>query len=222
MSSCDFAPITIRSEFFVLRSQAHNEECWREHIQILSSCSWQPHSAFHFFRWACQPNYVLQGAERGERCALLLSPLRPSFKKPTTDVIEDGSQFTMFLTAPLLAFCQLIGLKFSDEDYDVYNDVNAIISTSFSEWEVMLCTTPSLDLVWAQVLCDPFLRRLILRFIFCRAVLTLFCLREESDQYLPVCIPELPDSFSPVSEYVQPTIRRLANHLNVADSFHLY
>ncbi|VFQ74324.1 unnamed protein product [Cuscuta campestris] len=165
---------------------------------------------------------VLQGSERGERCALLLSPLRPSYKKPTTDVIEDGSQFTMFLTAPLQAFCQLIGLKFSDEDYDVYNDVNAIISTSFSEWEVMLCTTPSLDLVWAQVLCDPFLRRLILRFIFCRAVLALFCLREESDQYLPVCIPELPDSFSPVSEYVQPTIRRLANHLNVSDSFHLY
>ncbi|VFQ89753.1 unnamed protein product [Cuscuta campestris] len=66
------------------------------------------------------------------------------------------------------------------------------------------------------------LNLLALRFIFCRAVLTLFCLREESDQYLPVCIPELPDSLSPVSEYVQPAIRRLANHLNVANSFHLY
>ncbi|CAH9088273.1 unnamed protein product [Cuscuta epithymum] len=165
---------------------------------------------------------VLQGAERGERCALLLSPLRPSFKNPSTDVILDGSQFTIFLTDPLQAFCQLVGLKVSDNNPDVYKDADAIISTSFSEWEIMLCTTPSLDLVWAQVLSDPFLRRLILRFIFCRAVLTLFILHEETDYHLPVCVPELPDSFNPNSESVQPNIRRLANHLKVADSFHVY
>nr|GMD56416.1 protein SCAI [Ipomoea batatas] len=165
---------------------------------------------------------VLQGAERGERCALLLSPLRPSFKNPSTDVIRDGSQFTLFLAAPLQAFCHLVGLKLSENDLDVYDSADEIISTAFSEWEVMLCTTPSLDLVWAQVLSDPLLRRLILRFIFCRAVLTLFCLREENDDYLPVCLPELPDSFSPNSESIKPTIRRLANHLKVADCFHLY
>nr|GMC67683.1 protein SCAI [Ipomoea batatas]GME11628.1 protein SCAI [Ipomoea batatas] len=162
---------------------------------------------------------VLQGAERGERCALLLSPLRPLFKKPSSGAMRNGSQFTFFLAAPLQAFCELVGINPIDDDLEHYNDAESIISTAFSEWEIMLCTTTSLDLVWAQVLSDPFLRRLLLRFIFCRAVFTLFCLREDSDQYLPVCLPELPDSFSPNSISVQPVIRRLANHLNVANCF---
>ncbi|KAF5960491.1 hypothetical protein HYC85_001700 [Camellia sinensis] len=163
--------------------------------------------------------FVLHGAERGETAALLLSPLRPSFK--TADVTQNGSQFTLFLTAPLQAFCQLVGLTCSDNDADVYNDADNVLSTSFSEWEVILCTSTMLDLVWAQVLSDPFLRRLILRFIFCRSVLTFFCLREDSDEYLPVCIPQLPNSVSPNSDVVQSAIFRLASHLDVADCFSL-
>ncbi|VFQ99775.1 unnamed protein product [Cuscuta campestris] len=160
---------------------------------------------------------VLHGAERGERCALLLSPLRPLYKTPNSDVMRNGSQFTFFLASPLQAFCELVGIKPNEDD----NDADTIISTAFSEWEIMLCTTSSLDLVWAQVLSDPFLRRLLLRFIFCRAVFTLYCLKENGDQYLPVCLPELPDSFSSNSAS-EPAIRRLATHLNVADCFHLW
>ncbi|XP_057492693.1 uncharacterized protein LOC130778206 isoform X2 [Actinidia eriantha] len=104
---------------------------------------------------------VLHGAERGETAALLLSPLRPTFK--SGNVTQNGSQFTLFLTAPLQAFCQLVGLKYSDDDADAYSDADDMLSTSFSEWEVILCTSTMLDLVWAQVLSDPFLRRLILR-----------------------------------------------------------
>ncbi|CAN4126745.1 unnamed protein product [Withania somnifera] len=59
---------------------------------------------------------VLHGAERGEKIALFLSPLRPSFKNPGIDVIQTGSQFTLFLAAPLQAFCQLVGLVSSDKD----------------------------------------------------------------------------------------------------------
>ncbi|CAI9109542.1 OLC1v1009380C1 [Oldenlandia corymbosa var. corymbosa] len=163
----------------------------------------------------------LHGAERGEMAALLLSPLRPSFKNPTeADFSHSGSQFTLFLTAPLQAFCQLVGLVFSDDDMDVFGDADSIISDAFSEWEKILCTTSSLHLVWAQVLSDHFLRRLILRFIFCRAVLTLFCIRESSDQYLPVCLPEFPKSLSPTSELVSSPVFRLANHLKVEKCFH--
>ncbi|XP_057492692.1 uncharacterized protein LOC130778206 isoform X1 [Actinidia eriantha] len=162
---------------------------------------------------------VLHGAERGETAALLLSPLRPTFK--SGNVTQNGSQFTLFLTAPLQAFCQLVGLKYSDDDADAYSDADDMLSTSFSEWEVILCTSTMLDLVWAQVLSDPFLRRLILRFIFCRAVLSRICSRDDSDQYLPVCLPQLPDSLSPNSEVVQSAVVRLASHLDVADSFHL-
>lgn len=60
---------------------------------------------------------IIHGSERGEPSALLLSPLRPSFKNPpNVDAIDNGSQFTLFLTCPLLAFCQLVGLSESDRE----------------------------------------------------------------------------------------------------------
>ncbi|KAL6222882.1 hypothetical protein ACLB2K_006272 [Fragaria x ananassa] len=163
---------------------------------------------------------VLHGAERGETAALFLSPLRPAFKNPAdADLMQNGSQFTFFLTAPLSAFCQLVGLSSSDTETDVYNSAEGILSDAFSKWEVILCTSTKMDLVWAQVMSDPFLRRLILRFIFCRAVLSLFCPPEDSEQYLPVCLPFLPSSVSPDSEVVQSCISRLAKHLRVDDCF---
>ncbi|KAG6773509.1 hypothetical protein POTOM_020791 [Populus tomentosa] len=162
---------------------------------------------------------VLHGAERGEPAALLLSPLRPAFKNPSgVDITHNGSQFTFFLTAPLQAFCQMVGIT-SDSDMDSYNDAEEILSLAFSEWEVILSTSKGLDLVWAQVLSDPFLRRLILRFIFCRSVLSVFCPPEDDEQYLPVCLPHLPSSVSARSEVVQSAIIQLANHLKVADCF---
>ncbi|XP_039036485.1 protein SCAI-like [Hibiscus syriacus] len=164
---------------------------------------------------------VLHGAERGEKAALLLSPLRPMFKDPShADIAQNGSQFTFFLTAPLQAFCQMVGFALSDSPIEVLNTAENILFTAFSKWEMILCKSPSLDLVWAQVLSDPFLRRLIVRFIFCRAVLYAFCPPEESDQYLPVCLPQLPTSLSPKADAVQSSVRQLATHLKVSDCFH--
>lgn len=60
---------------------------------------------------------IIHGSERGEPSALLLSPSKPSFKSPpNVDATENGSQFTLFLTAPLLAFCQVVGLSASDRE----------------------------------------------------------------------------------------------------------
>ncbi|XP_038720621.1 protein SCAI-like [Tripterygium wilfordii] len=163
---------------------------------------------------------VLHGAEMGETAAIILSPLKPAFKNQhSSGVVHNGSQFTFFLTAPLRAFCQMVGLSPSYTDADVYNNAQSILSTAFSAWEVILCTLTNLDLVWAQVLCDPFLRRLILRFIFCRSVLYLFCPPEEREQYLPVCLPHLPSSVSPSSDIVRSAVISLSNHFNVAGSF---
>ncbi|KAF2283946.1 hypothetical protein GH714_017497 [Hevea brasiliensis] len=160
-------------------------------------------------------------AERGEPSALLLSPLKPTFKNVAgVDTTHNGSQFTFFLTAPLQAFYQMVGLSSVSTDTDVYNDAEEMLSNAFSEWEVVLCTSNSLDLVWAQVLSDPFLRRLILRFIFCRSVLSTFCPPRDTEQYLPVCLPHLPSSVSPSSEVVRLAVLRLSNHLNVSDYFH--
>lgn len=164
---------------------------------------------------------ALRGAERGERAALLLSHGRPMFHDPSSaDLVQNGSQFTFFLTAPLQAFCQLVGLSTSDMDMDVYNKADTLLSSTFSEWEVILFTSDSLDQVWAQVLSDPFLRRLILRFIFCRSVLSMFCSSEDDNQYLPVCIPHLPGSLSPTSAMVQTNILQLATTLRVTRHFH--
>lgn len=60
---------------------------------------------------------VLRGAERGEPAALFLSPLSPSFKNLSgMDLTRHGSQFTFFLTAPLLAFCQLVDYNLNKDD----------------------------------------------------------------------------------------------------------
>ncbi|GLT33717.1 hypothetical protein SLA2020_082810 [Shorea laevis] len=164
---------------------------------------------------------VLHGAERGEKAALLLSPLRQVFKNPSSaDILHNGSQFTFFLTAPVQAFCQMIDLSLSGADVDLLNDAENILATAFSEWEVILCTSSNLDLVWAQVLSDSFLRRLIIRFIFCRSVLSGFCPPDDYEQCMPVCLPQLPNSVSPRSELVQSAVIQLAKHLGAADCFH--
>ncbi|KAF9612063.1 hypothetical protein IFM89_037982 [Coptis chinensis] len=164
---------------------------------------------------------VIHGAERGETAALLLSPQRPAFRTTlAADPTNNGSQFTFFLTSPLQAFCQLVGLSPSDtSNKDILDKTETILLSAFSEWEVKLCTTPGLDLVWAQIISDPFLRRLILRFILCRSVLSLFCISEDHGQYLPECLPPLPDYVSPTSEAVQYNILRLATSLGVAECF---
>lgn len=58
---------------------------------------------------------VIHGAERGETAALLLSPLRPA-NQNENDIAQKGSQFTFFLTAPVSAFCQLVGHSSSDTE----------------------------------------------------------------------------------------------------------
>ncbi|KAL8151908.1 hypothetical protein V2J09_021716 [Rumex salicifolius] len=157
-------------------------------------------------------------AERGEAVALLLSPSMPSFKN-SSEVKQDGSQFTLFLTAPVLAFCQLVGLPSFDGDTIAYEEAEDIVSKFFSKWEVILSTTLKIDIVWAQVFSDPFLRRLILRFIFCRAVLSLFHTPEDRGQYTPVCLPELPSMVSPYADVVQSSVLQVADHFRVTGCF---
>ncbi|XP_028752342.1 protein SCAI isoform X2 [Neltuma alba] len=164
---------------------------------------------------------VLRGAERGETAALFLSPLLPVFKNPSDVHLHNGSQFTFFLTAPLSAFCQMVGLSPSEVDKDVYNQAETILANAFAEWEIILCSsTTNLDLVWAQMITDPFLRRLILRFIFCRSAISFYCPPEESEQCMPLCLPHLPTSVAPASGAVRTAVVQIATHFVVADSFH--
>jgi hypothetical protein len=142
-----------------------------------------------FGRVICQ---AIHNAEKGEPAALLLSP-RTSSAMPGVESMGHGSQFTYFLTAPMQAFCQLAGIT-SDIDtvsslfeeltiryflkkiisrvgfvllgfQDTYANAENILFSALEEYEGILCTSVGLNNVWGQILPDPFLRRLILRYL---------------------------------------------------------
>ncbi|KAL6844667.1 hypothetical protein ACP4OV_025326 [Aristida adscensionis] len=160
---------------------------------------------------------AIHNAEKGEPAALLLSP-RISSAMPGAESTGNGSQFTYFLTAPMQAFCQLAGIT-SDIDSDTYANAENILFSALEEYEGILCTSVGLNNVWGQIIPDPFLRRLILRFIFCRAVLFYFH-PDEGGQHLPTCLPSLPESVSPNAEAIRAPILMLAENLVVSDRFH--
>nr|CAD1827953.1 unnamed protein product [Ananas comosus var. bracteatus] len=97
---------------------------------------------------------------------MLLSPIS---QPPTAAAGDDssrsqnGSQFTMFLTAPLQAFCFLIGISGTNIDKEKYVAAEKLLSLSLKEWETTLVASDALHPVWIQALGDPFLRRFILR-----------------------------------------------------------
>ncbi|XP_020114827.1 protein SCAI isoform X2 [Ananas comosus] len=189
---CDLVPFTRRPLFLVIDSK----------------CS-------HAFK-------AINGSEKGETAAMLLSPIS---RPPTAAAGDDssrsqnGSQFTMFLTAPLQAFCFLIGISGTNIDKEKYVAAEKLLSLSLKEWETTLVASDALHPVWIQALGDPFLRRFILRFIFCRASLALFKLTNGEEEFLPGCTPQLPESLDPDAALSQSCILRLANFFNAADQF---
>uniref|UniRef100_A0A0D9XEP6 Protein SCAI n=1 Tax=Leersia perrieri TaxID=77586 RepID=A0A0D9XEP6_9ORYZ len=156
-------------------------------------------------------------AEKGEPVALLLSP-RIASAMPGAESTGNGSQFTYFLTAPMQAFCQLAGIT-SDIDSDTYANAETILLSALEQYEGILSTSVGLNNVWGQILPDVFLRRLIIRFIFCRAVIFYFH-PEENGEHLPTCLPSLPASVSPNAEAIMAPILELAENLVVSDRFH--
>ncbi|XP_050222988.1 uncharacterized protein LOC126673066 [Mercurialis annua] len=163
---------------------------------------------------------AISGSEKGEPAAILLSP---SCSIPLTAIEssrnQSGSLFTLFLTNPLQAFCLLIGLSGSDVEMGSYNKAERMLSSSLNEWGSALATSDSLEPVWAQILGDPFLRRLLLRFLFCRAVLSLYGPSFGKKEYHPECIPSLPASFQPTSAASQSAILQMANIFGATKKF---
>ncbi|XP_078429693.1 uncharacterized protein LOC144701801 isoform X2 [Wolffia australiana] len=155
----------------------------------------------------------LHGADRGEPPVLLLSPQKSTLEAGPT---AHGSVFTLFLTSPLQAFCLLVGL--SDIDPEVCGNAESILAAGMAKWEVIICSSAWLNPAYARVLPDPFLRRLITRFIFCRSALGQ--LRGDRDEeYLPEIWPELPASVSPESSAVESVLRQIAESIGVFRRF---
>ncbi|KAI8022291.1 Protein SCAI [Camellia lanceoleosa] len=157
---------------------------------------------------------AINGAEKGEPAALLLSPSSSSIMPH-----PNGSLFTSFLTAPLQAFCLLLGISGSDSETDTCNKAENLLSSLLNDWGMTLAASDTLDPVWAQVLSDPFLRRLLLRFIFCRAVLTLYAPTFNKKEFLPECMPCLPEAVLPLAATSQTAILQTANLFGATNSF---
>ncbi|WVZ65761.1 hypothetical protein U9M48_015074 [Paspalum notatum var. saurae] len=163
----------------------------------------------------------IHGTERGETAAMLLSP---SSRSSTVGFSGDstrnsGSQFTMFLTAPLQAFWLLIGNNGMDNDRDAYNKAEELLSLSLNEWSTTLAASSSLHPVWVEVLGDPLLRRLLLRFIFCRAAHSLFKPTKHKTEFLPTCMPPLPESVDAESMLSQSCVMRVASFFGASSQF---
>lgn len=163
---------------------------------------------------------ALSGSEKGESVAMLLSPAM-SLPIPTVDSSRQpsGSSFTSFLTIPLQAFILMLGFTGSDIDMDMYDKADKLLSSSLNEWGLLLAASDNLNPVWAQTLGDPFLRRLILRFIFCRTVLALYAPTFNKTEFLPECIPSLPDAFLPTSDTCQRIVLQLADIFGATSKF---
>lgn len=165
---------------------------------------------------------VIHGAEKGETTAMLLSPtVRAPSTAGSTDSsrYQKGSQFTMFLTTPVQAFCSLVGISGMSVDKDTYEKAEKLFSLSLNEMEMALVKSDSLHPTWVQVLGDPFLRRFILRFIFCRAVLALYSPTFNQEKFIPSCLPHLPESVRPDEATSQSAVLRLAEFFGTTKHF---
>ncbi|KAJ6807169.1 protein SCAI [Iris pallida] len=168
---------------------------------------------------------VIHGAEKGETTIMLLSPSArapPVASSNDSSRYQYGSQFTMFLTAPVQAFCSLTGISGVDVDKDTYDKAEKLFSLSLSEWETALLKSDSLHPIWVEILGDPFLRRLLLRFIFCRAVLALYSPTFQKGKFIPSCLPQLPDSVSPETRSSQSAVLRLAEFFGTTKHFSFF
>lgn len=165
---------------------------------------------------------VIHGEERGEPAALLLSPtMQPAGEHGEQSSYHQkgaGSFFTFFLTAPFLAFCQLVNIHVTTLAQGASEQLQKLVTSLIADWGKTLSVT-TLDPVWVRVMWDPFLRQLLLRFIFCRACLALHRVYGIKREYLPRCLPSLPKELLPTEAAVEGCVFQIASSLQVADQF---
>ncbi|BBN04326.1 hypothetical protein MPTK1_3g03670 [Marchantia polymorpha subsp. ruderalis] len=166
---------------------------------------------------------VISGQERGESAALLLSPtLQPVDDRgstATSSSANGGNLFSFFLTAPLLAFCRVIGVNSSTLPPGVYEQLEKLVSQLSSQWGDHLASSSTIHFTWSRILNDSFLRQLIFRFAFCRSTFCLHTLFRNKQEYIPRCLPVLPEEASPTSKILETGIFKLATRLGVIDQF---
>lgn len=167
----------------------------------------------------------LSGNERGEPAVLLLSPcLQPDDKGEGVPASVSypnscGNVFTFFLTAPFLAFCRVVGIQVSTLQKGQLEHTEKFFSTLLADLGNILASSASISHIWARVLYDPFLRQLVLRFIFCRGVFALHSKFRDKPEFLPRCCPALPNEVLPTTPVVESMVYYIASSVGVAEQF---
>ncbi|KHN30857.1 Protein SCAI [Glycine soja] len=213
----DFVPFTRRPLLLVIDND--NSKAFKASLNSVQAGSLIQLGISRKFYELCNGKMlVIAEAEKGESVAMLLSPsCSPALSDCSHN--SNGSLFTMFLTAPLQAFCMLLGLSGTDIDLDTFNKAEMLLSSSLNNWGLALATSDTLNPVWGQILGDPFIRRLLLRFIFCQAVLTLYAPVYNDNKFLPTCVPSLPTPVLPPSYSYQSVILNLASMFGATKRF---
>ncbi|CAI5460615.1 unnamed protein product [Closterium sp. Yama58-4] len=143
----------------------------------------------------------------------------PTVSLATATHLAGGNLFTLFLTAPLQAFCRLTAVPLPDIPKEQYMGWERQLSMQLSQWGSSLAACPTLPLAWARLLLDPFLRLFLLRFIFARAVLSLHVSYATRPAFHPHCHPPLPPTALPAHPSIYCAVRHLAQLCGVAAQF---
>ncbi|CAI5957906.1 unnamed protein product [Closterium sp. NIES-64] len=91
------------------------------------------------------------------------SAAAPAASLATATHLAGGNLFTLFLTAPLQAFCRLTAVPLPDIPKEQYMGWERQLAMLLSQWGTSLAACPTLPLAWARLLLDPFLRLFLLR-----------------------------------------------------------
>ncbi|WIA13478.1 hypothetical protein OEZ85_007056 [Tetradesmus obliquus] len=161
----------------------------------------------------------LQGCEIGQQAFCLMSPTQRPYE--LGEASKAGNLLTMFLTGPLMGFCLAAGN--TDPSIQQLVDLQSAMNSVMGEWAALLLRSfqapGAPKSPWSVVFRDALLRRLTLRFVLCRAALTLHTSVGGNPANLPRVFPELPKEVAPDAPDIVAGIQRLAECLDKAERF---
>ncbi|GBF98142.1 hypothetical protein Rsub_10554 [Raphidocelis subcapitata] len=151
----------------------------------------------------------ISGRELSRTAFCLMSPAaRP---RELGEASTSGALLTMFLSAPLSGFCAAAGA--ADPTPAQLSELQAALGAVMGEWGALLLRTFGAAMPrspWAAVFRDALLRRLVLRYVLCRASLALHATVGARPEHLPSCFPELPREVDPAAPEIAAGVQRLA------------
>ncbi|KAG9335374.1 hypothetical protein JZ751_005296 [Albula glossodonta] len=151
--------------------------------------------------------------------------LFPFTRKPLFVIVDSsnstaykrGSLFTLFLYCPLVAFLYVCGLTSMRQG--LWEKAQELLQKAYRDIGQLLTHSPAVDQAYLQFYGDEFLRLLLLRFVFCSAVMRLHKLFRESRSF-PESFPPLPRQETVESSVLQRHVLELATMLDVQSLFY--